>query len=78
MAILDELTGGEVVRLEASSSFIVDGFRASVELRHPVYDCLYLALAAALDASLVTADRRLVAAVRGTPWEARVRLLGAE
>ena len=32
-------------------------------LRHPVYDCLYLALAQAEDATLVTADQRLLARV---------------
>ena len=34
------------------------------ELDHPVYDCLYLALAEAEDAPLVTADRRLLALAR--------------
>ncbi len=32
-------------------------------LRHPVYDCLYLALAQAEHATLVTADQRLLARV---------------
>src|ERR687898_3520775 len=42
------------------------------ELDHPVYDCLYLALAQAENVSLVTADRRLVAALGATPLAARV------
>jgi predicted nucleic acid-binding protein len=42
------------------------------ELDHPVYDCLYLALVEAEDAPLITADRRLVDAVRGTPLADRV------
>jgi predicted nucleic acid-binding protein len=46
------------------------------ELDHPVYDCFYLALAEAEDAPLVTADRRLLAVVRGTPWAQRVTPLG--
>jgi predicted nucleic acid-binding protein len=46
------------------------------ELDHPLYDCLYLALAEAEDAPLVTADRRLVAAVRGTALAGKVSLLG--
>jgi predicted nucleic acid-binding protein len=33
-------------------------------LRHPVYDCVYLALAAELAMPVVTADARLLAAVR--------------
>ncbi|KPF74419.1 hypothetical protein IP88_07985 [alpha proteobacterium AAP81b] len=47
----------------------------AVTLRHPAYDCFYLALAIAEDAELVTADRRFVATCAGTPHEARVRLL---
>ncbi|MGH6912962.1 MAG: type II toxin-antitoxin system VapC family toxin [Geminicoccales bacterium] len=39
------------------------------ELRHPAYDCFYLALAELRAAPLVTADRRLIARVAGTPWE---------
>jgi len=42
-------------------------------LDHPVYDCFYLALAEQRDAAMVTADRRLIARVRGTPWVGRVR-----
>ena len=36
------------------------------QLDHPVYDCLYLALAEAEQAVLVTADMRLLAKVRAT------------
>ena len=32
-------------------------------LRHPVYDCLYVALAQAEGATLITADRRLLARI---------------
>jgi predicted nucleic acid-binding protein len=35
----------------------------SLALRHPVYDCLYLACAVRLGTRLVTADQRLIAAV---------------
>lgn len=35
-------------------------------LDHPVYDCVYLALARSLGAKLVTADRRLVARLAET------------
>jgi predicted nucleic acid-binding protein len=45
------------------------------DLDHPIYDCFYLALAEAEDAPLVTADRRLVAALGTTPLAARVRSL---
>ncbi len=47
-----------------------------LELDHPIYDCVYLALAEAADASLVTDDRRLRASVAGTRFDARVVSLG--
>jgi predicted nucleic acid-binding protein len=37
----------------------------ALELRHPIYDCLYLACAESVAAPLVTADRRLLRAIRG-------------
>ena len=39
------------------------------ELDHPVYDCLYLALAEAEQAELVTSDMQLLGKVRATSWE---------
>lgn len=44
-------------------------------LDHPVYDCFYLALAEDRDATMVTADKRLIARVAGTAWDGRVRAL---
>jgi predicted nucleic acid-binding protein len=40
---------------------------AATALRHPAYDCVYLCLAEALAQPLVTADARLVEAVRSSP-----------
>lgn len=42
--------------LTASSSLMEDTTRIAREMRHPVYDCFYLALAVRLDVTLVTAD----------------------
>jgi predicted nucleic acid-binding protein len=39
------------------------------QLDHPVYDCLYLALAEQERANLITADMQLVGKVRATAWE---------
>lgn len=50
-------------------------FALARQLDHPVYDCLYLALAESEKASLVTADRRLARKLRGTAWSERVQLL---
>jgi predicted nucleic acid-binding protein len=41
----------------------------AAELRHPAYDCFYLALAEERQAKLVTADRRLLGRLAGTPWQ---------
>jgi predicted nucleic acid-binding protein len=45
------------------------------QLDQPVYDCLYVALAEAQEANLVTADTRLLGKLRGTAWAARAQLL---
>lgn len=47
----------------------------AVELRHPVYDCCYLALAIERGATLVTADRRFLDAALASPYADRVRPL---
>jgi predicted nucleic acid-binding protein len=41
-------------------------------LDHPIYDCLYLALADSEGVPVVTADQRLLAAVSGTSLAGRV------
>ena len=50
-------------------------FEIASELRHPVYDCFYLALAERTGAVLVTADRRLIGRLAGSRWEALCRSL---
>ena len=50
---------GEGLRLTSDADLIDAAQRLSARLDHPVYDCLYLALAQRLDAPLVTADRKL-------------------
>ena len=42
-----------------SAALLPSAARPAVELGHPVYDCLYLALAAAHAAPIATADERL-------------------
>jgi predicted nucleic acid-binding protein len=50
----------------------------ALALGHPVYDCLYLALAIRENTHVVTADQRFVAAVDRSPAHAgAVRMLGA-
>jgi predicted nucleic acid-binding protein len=47
----------------------------AVELRHPAYDCFYLALAELRDCQLITSDERLIAQCAQTPFAKRVRPL---
>jgi predicted nucleic acid-binding protein len=47
----------------------------ALELRHPVYDCFYLALAQARGITLVTADDRLLGRCAKTPFAPLVRSL---
>jgi predicted nucleic acid-binding protein len=47
----------------------------AVGLRHPAYDCFYLALAEQRDVRLVTDDRRFRQAIAGSPWQSRVHVL---
>ncbi|HEX8533883.1 MAG TPA: type II toxin-antitoxin system VapC family toxin [Allosphingosinicella sp.] len=66
------------VRTVEETPFMADALRLAIELRHPVYDCIYLALAEGLQDEMITADRRFLAAVAGTAHASRVRELGSE
>ena len=50
--------------LVASSVLSVRAFELAIALQHPVYDCLYLALALEFEASLATADPQLARLAR--------------
>jgi predicted nucleic acid-binding protein len=56
------------------AAFIDDALALAIAFRHPAYDCLYVAMARALDAELLTADEGLVRAF-GTRFP--LRWLGA-
>jgi predicted nucleic acid-binding protein len=55
--------------LRPANALANQAFAIACALKHPIYDCFYLALAEAEGASLLTFDTRLQAAVKGTPWE---------
>ncbi len=49
--------------------------RIAIDLGHPAYDCVYLALAHLIDGLMVTADTRFANAVASTEHRSRVTLL---
>ena len=55
------------VELLFTRSLLGHALRLAVDLDHPAYDCLYLALAAASSSLLVTADKALVRRVLRSP-----------
>jgi predicted nucleic acid-binding protein len=61
--ILKELRSAPV-SLTPCSHLLDAALALSSKLRHPIYDCLYLALAVQKKMPLATADRRLARAVR--------------
>ena len=60
-------------QLRPSAPLVARAFDLARTLDHPVYDCVYLAMAEALDTYVVTADRRFVEVAQA---QGRVRLLG--
>lgn len=60
------------------ATLLADAVTIAQRLKHPAYDCFYLALALLQDAALVTADHRLFERCQqadAAPYAGRVRLL---
>lgn len=64
-------------RLVPAAELVPAAMPVARALDHPICDCLYIALAMREAALLVTADRRLLAAVAGTAWAGHLRDLAA-
>ena len=62
MALLRDMP----LRWNDDETITADAVRLALALDHPVYDCVYLALAHRIGATVVTADRRFVTAVAPT------------
>jgi predicted nucleic acid-binding protein len=62
-------------QLEATEPLIDRSFALSLELDHPLADCVFLAQAEARSDTLVTVDQRFVRKLAGTAHEGRVRTL---
>jgi predicted nucleic acid-binding protein len=76
-AAIDRL-GALYSRLLPSSDFVRRAMHLSFELRHPIYDCIYLAMVEREDIKLVTADEKFVRLMANTAYADRVELLWAE
>jgi len=76
IARMDELAKAPVATLSIEPH-VARALRLGTEISHPVYDCLYLALAVHYDTYVITDDRRFATAVTNRPDLAgRVQLLG--
>jgi predicted nucleic acid-binding protein len=62
-------------RLVHTDALIARAYALAHRLDHPVYDCLYLALAEQESVQLMTDDHRLIKAVSRTEFRKRVRSL---
>jgi predicted nucleic acid-binding protein len=74
-AALDK--AAHLLDLVPSAPILERAFAMAVGLRHPVYDCLYLAAAEIAATQVVTADTRFQRAAAGSPWAALVLPLNA-
>jgi predicted nucleic acid-binding protein len=63
------------VMIHRASEFTERALDIALELSHPIYDCVYLACAEATAGVVVTADDRLVRAVRRTEFAPLVQHL---
>jgi predicted nucleic acid-binding protein len=52
------------IHLEAAERYLDRAVEIAIRLQHPIYDCLYLAMALARQAQVVSADRRFASVVR--------------
>ena len=57
-----QIAAGHYARLIPLEDIAAEATKLAVDLKHPIYDCFYLALAERERAPLSSADRRLVAA----------------
>ncbi len=61
--------------LHPSTRFADRALELALALRHPVYDCIYLACAESQSALLISADKKLCGVVQGTEFQSLVQPL---
>lgn len=62
-------------QLRPAETLLGAAFEIAHAIDHPVYDCMYLAMADADRTPLLTADQRLQAATEGTRWRNLVSVM---
>ena len=67
-----ESIGEQITRFVPARELLLPALDISVELRHPIYDCLYLALADHEGAVLVTDDRAFLRKTAESRWRENV------
>lgn len=67
----------EIDHLEPLEGLVDAAFDLSIRMNHPVYDCLYLALARQQGCKMITADKQLAARALSLKLGKFIRLLGA-
>jgi predicted nucleic acid-binding protein len=65
------------LRIHASSDLVADALNLAMQLDRTAYDSLYLALAVKSKSAVVTADKRLVNSLAGSPLEKYVGWIGS-
>ena len=63
-----------VLKFHSADMLVSHALQLALVLRHPAYDCFYLALALQLDCRLLTADERF--ATRAIDYKSHIWLLG--
>ena len=67
-----EVVGKQIARFVPVRELLFAALDISVELRHPIYDCLYLALADREGEVLVTDDRAFLRKTANSRWRENV------
>ena len=66
------MIGKQITRFVPARELLLPALDISVELRHPIYDCLYLALADREGEMLVTDDRAFLRKTADSRWRENV------
>ena len=53
------IAAGHYSRLIPDETIAAEAMKLAIDLKHPIYDCFYLALAEREHAALISADKRL-------------------